>query len=170
MVLLKVAQRKNEIQSSSPVSGIDIFNTSDQIGNSPEATYANAASLGVPETVVLHTASFTEELQSADGVFSLITSSLALHNVESEGTKRAIEALARVCEPDARVVLVYLMGYPKETLTALGWSNVTCQFAGAGSMLGTWSCQVIRVNKPSWVTYTQCDGHRETMSESADGL
>ena len=155
MVLLKVAQMKKAIQQScSPVYGIDIFNTSDQSGNSPEATYANAASLEVLDNVVLHTASFTEELPFAVGVFSLVTSSLALHNVDIEGRKRAIVELARVCRPGGKVLIVDLMGYPKgymETLTSLGWKDITCEFAGVGSMFGMWPCQVLRATKPSEV-------------------
>lgn len=151
MVLLKVAQRKKAIQQGcSPVYGIDIFNTSDQSGNSPEATYANAASLEVLDNVVLHTTSFTEELPFADGVFSLVTSSLALHNVDFQGRQQAIAELARVCRPGGRVLIVDLMGYPKgymEILTSLGWKEITCEFAGVGSMFGMWPCQVIRATK-----------------------
>lgn len=152
MVLLKVAQRKKAIQSRSPAFAIDIFNTSDQSGNAPEATYANAASLEVLDNVVLHTASFTEELPFADGVFALVTSSLALHNVDIEGRQQAIRGLARVCRPGGKVLIVDLMGYPKgymETLISLGWKGVSCEFAGVGSMFGMWPCQVIRATKPS---------------------
>jgi SAM-dependent methyltransferase len=152
MVLLKVAQRKKAIQSRTPAFGIDIFNTSDQSGNSPEATYANTASLEVLDNVVLLTASFTEELPFADGVFALVTSSLALHNVDVQGRQRAIEELARVCKSGGKVVVVDLMGHPTgyvETLTSLGWKDVSCEFAGVGSMFGMWPCQVIRATKPS---------------------
>ena len=151
MVLLKVAQRK-ATQSRSPAFGIDIFNTSDQSGNAPEATYANVASLDVLDQVVLHRASFTEELPFEDGVFSLVTSSLALHNVDIQGRNRAIEELSRVCRPGAKVMIVDLMGYPKgymETLASLGWKEATCEFAGVGSMFGMWPCQILRATKPS---------------------
>jgi SAM-dependent methyltransferase len=151
MVLLKVAQRKKAISASDPAYGVDIFNTSDQSGNAPEATYANAACLGVLENIVLHTASFTEKFPFADGVFSLVTSSLAIHNVDAKGRNHAIEELVRVCRPGGRVLLVDLMGYPKEyadNLTALGWTDVSYGFAGVGSMFGMWPCQVVRANKP----------------------
>lgn len=152
LVLLKVAQRKKTMDGSSLAYGIDIFNNKDQSGNSPEAAYANAASLGVLENIVLHTASFTETLPFEDGVFSLVTSSLAIHNVEQHGRERAIEELARVCKSCGSVVIVDLMGYPKEyveTLRKLEWKQVTCEFAGIGSMFGMWPCQVVRATKPS---------------------
>ena len=151
MVLLKLAQRKKAISTADPVYGVDIFSTSDQNGDSPEATYANAASLGTLENVVLHTASFAEDLPFADGIFSLITSSLAIHNVGVKGRKQAIQELARICKPGGKVLLVDLMGYPKEyaaNLTALGWTQVSYGFTGIGSMFGMWPCQIVRANKP----------------------
>lgn len=152
MVLLKVAQRKKRIQAAEPEYGIDIFNPGDQTGNSPHATYANAATLGLLDNVVLHTASFTEPLPFADGAFSLVTSSLALHNVDVEGRRRAVEELARICAPGANVILVDLQGYPKgyaETLTGLGWKGVKYAFGGVGVMFGFWPCQVLHATKPS---------------------
>lgn len=151
VVLLKLAQRKKVIPGSSPVYGIDIFSISDQSGNAPEASYANAASLDVLDKVVLHTASFTEGLPFADDVFSLITSSLAIHNVNVEGRNLAIEELARVCKPGGTVLIVDLMGYPKEYvegLKELGWHDIRYEFAGVGCMYGLWPCQIVRGSKP----------------------
>ncbi|POR36767.1 Uncharacterized protein TPAR_03020 [Tolypocladium paradoxum] len=76
-VVLLVAQRKQLLAASST---IDIFSTADQTGNSPLATYKNAAALSVVPHAVLHTASFTARLPFADAAFVLVTSSLALHN------------------------------------------------------------------------------------------
>lgn len=152
MVLLKVAQRKAHLQDVQPAYAIDIFNTGDQTGNSPQATYANAASLNVLDHVVLHAASFTDPLPFIDGAFQLVTSSLALHNVDVEGRQRAIKELARVCGVGARVILVDLMGYVKgyaDTLTELGWKEVTCAFGGVRVMFGMWPCQVLHATKPA---------------------
>jgi ubiquinone/menaquinone biosynthesis C-methylase UbiE len=151
MVLLKVAQRKKARSIPTRAYAVDIFSTGDQTGNAPEATYANAASLDVLENVVLHTASFTEELPFADGVFSLVTSSLAIHNVNSDGRKKAVEQLARVCRPGGQVLVLDLMGSVKtyqDTLLSLGWKDVSYEFGGVGVMFGAWPCQVLKATKP----------------------
>lgn len=104
MVLLKTAQRKKAIGGCQPAYGIDIFNSYDQTGNAPEATYANVACLDLLDQIVLHSASFTDPLPFADGSFSLITASLSLHNADDAGRKRAVEELARVCAPGGQVI------------------------------------------------------------------
>ena len=82
LVLIKVAKAKKELSQRSPsgsvapVYGIDIFDSRDQSGNSPQATCQNAQVEKVAEHVVLHTASFTD-LPFSDGTFGLVTSSLA---------------------------------------------------------------------------------------------
>ncbi|KND93938.1 hypothetical protein TOPH_01568 [Tolypocladium ophioglossoides CBS 100239] len=121
MVLLKTAQRKKKLLASSegeagiaPAYGIDIFSTADQTGNSPLATYKNAAALSVVPHTVLHTASFTARLPFADAAFALVTSNLALHNAPREGRLAAVKEMARVCAPGGSIVIVDLYGYFKD--------------------------------------------------------
>lgn len=101
MVLLKIAQIKkqlaiSELQSTvQPAYGIDLFIKGDQSGNSPLATYKNAAALGVCGQTVLHTGSFAD-LPFSDGVFSLVTASLSIHNADKDTRKKAIGEAARV--------------------------------------------------------------------------
>ncbi|KAJ7862319.1 methyltransferase [Mycena leptocephala] len=86
MVLLQIAARKKSLGYTDTQSyGIDIFNTSHQSGNAPEATWQNAAAAGLADHVVLHTASFTETLPFKEGVFGVVTSSLAVHKTDKEG-------------------------------------------------------------------------------------
>src|SRR5947199_10807150 len=130
MVLLEVAKRKKRIAASAsmsgsaitrvePAYGIDIFRKEDQSGNSLIATYKNAAAMDVLDFTVLHVADFTERFPFADGVFALVTTSLALHNVREEGRRTALKEIARVCAPGGRVVVVDLSGSFKDYKTVL---------------------------------------------------
>lgn len=162
MVLLKVAQRKKGLTAAAgsgtgtpppevhPVFGVDIFNTVDQSGNSPVATYKNAAAVAVLDYVVLHTASFTERLPFADGSFSLVTSSLAIHNVPREGQVAAIKETARVCSPGGRVIIIDLFKVKDHAalLESLGWKDVQVKGAGIRMVFGILPCQILIATKP----------------------
>ncbi|KAK5993563.1 hypothetical protein PT974_06997 [Cladobotryum mycophilum] len=156
MVLLKMAQRKKNIADMTstnvcPTYGIDIFNTSDQTGNSPNATYQNAEAMDVLNHTVLHTASFAERFPFADNTFSLITTNLALHNANKDGRITAMREMARVCKPGGRIVLVDLYGYfgdHKTVLQALGWKNVDVSLVGFRMMFGSLPCQILTATKP----------------------
>ncbi|KAJ7199021.1 putative methyltransferase [Mycena pura] len=153
MVLLQVARRKQALgHSGSDMRsyGIDIF-ARDQTGNAPEATWQNVAAAGLTDSVVLHTASFTETLPFNEGVFGVVTSSLAVHNTHKEGRRAAVKEMARVCRPGGWLVLVDLAGYVggyEEVLKALGWTEVASKWGGAGVMFGMWPCMVLKARKP----------------------
>lgn len=152
MVLLKVAALKKTHGSNAKAYGIDIFNANDQSGNSAEATYSNAASLGLLQHVALHEASFTTTLPFKDNAFTLVTSSLAIHNVSKDGRAKAIEEMARVCKPGGKIIILELAGYVgdyKDVLVRLGWKNVKCEMAGLGATFGFWPCQTLTATKPS---------------------
>ncbi|KAF9775357.1 hypothetical protein IL306_006533 [Fusarium sp. DS 682] len=154
MVLIKTAQRKKRLSATSPAIGIDIFSTADQTGNSPTATYQNAACLDVVQQTVLHRASFTERLPFADGVFSLVTSSLALHNVSREGREQAVADITRVCSPGGQVIIVDLCGHFAEYqryLVGSGWYDVKVAMVGIKMMYGVWPCQVLTATRPAAV-------------------
>jgi ubiquinone/menaquinone biosynthesis C-methylase UbiE len=160
MVLLKIAQRKKALASTGesgssagevhPAYGIDIFNSEDQTGNSPIATYKNVAAAGVLDHTVLHTASFTEKFPFADGSFSLIASSLAIHNVQREGQAAAVREIARVCAPGGRVIIVDLFGVKDHgaLLKRLGWTDVHIKGAGIRMVYGVLPCQILTAVKP----------------------
>ncbi|KAJ7242439.1 putative methyltransferase [Mycena rebaudengoi] len=146
LVLLKTTAHKCSLGHTTSTSyGIDIFRTGDQSGNATEATWQNVAS-----QIVLHTVSFTETPPFKDGVFGVVTSSLAVHNVDKEGRK-AVGEMASVCAPGGYVVIVDLAGYVggyEEVLRELGWTEVSSKWGGAGVMFGAWVCMVLRARKP----------------------
>jgi SAM-dependent methyltransferase len=160
MVLLKVAARKKDLAAREsnivptvvlPAYGTDIFNKADQTGNNPAATYRNVAAADVLDYVVLNEASFTEPFPFEDGVFSLITSSLAIHNVAREGRSTAVAEIARVCAPGGTVIIVDLYGFFKDhvgVLKSLGWEDVHVTRAGLRMMYGILPCQILRATKP----------------------
>ncbi|KAK2590184.1 hypothetical protein QQS21_012135 [Conoideocrella luteorostrata] len=157
MVLLKMAQHKKKLLDSSPSSsaiapsyGIDIFSTADQTGNSPVATYQNAAAMGVIDLSVLHTASFTETFPFVDNIFGLVTANLSIHNTKREGRVFAVKEMARVCAPGGKIVIVDLFGFfgdHKAVLEELGWKDVDVTFAGFKMMYGCLPCQVLTASK-----------------------
>jgi SAM-dependent methyltransferase len=164
MVLLKVAERKRRIAAAPappdapaagdvpPAYGIDIFNSADQTGNAPSATYKNVAAVGVLDLAVLHTADFTARLPFADGAFALVTASLSLHNVGKEGRAKGVREVARVCAPGGRVVVVELYGYISgyaEVLKELGWKDIQVKTGGLQVMFGTWPSQIMTAQKPA---------------------
>jgi SAM-dependent methyltransferase len=154
MVLLKIAQIKKQLDSSEstvpPAYGIDLFVKGDQSGNSPVATYKNAAALGVCEQTVLHTGSFAE-LPFSDGAFSLVTGSLSIHNADKATRKKAIGEAARVLKSGGYLVVVDMAGYVSEylnTVKEMGWTDVSSEFGGMRIMYGAWPCQILRARKP----------------------
>ena len=157
MVLLKIASLKKQIAEKdaslrvAPAYGIDIFNKNDQTGNSAAATYGNAAAMGVLDYTVLHNASFTERLPFADGVFSLVTASLSIHNASKEGRINAIKEVSRVCAPGGKLVIADLTGFFKAHTAVLhdaGWKNVEVEWAGIRMVFGTLPCQILKAFKP----------------------
>jgi ubiquinone/menaquinone biosynthesis C-methylase UbiE len=152
LVLLKTTEHKRSLGHTTSTSyGIDIFRTGDQSGNAPEATWQNVASAGFTSRIVLHTASFTETLPFKDGVFGVVTSSLAVHNADKEGRRKAVGEMARVCATGGYVVIVDLAGYVggyEEVLREMGWTEVSSKWGGAGVMFGAWPCLVLKARKP----------------------
>jgi SAM-dependent methyltransferase len=161
MVLLKIAARKRDLAektnreegpvSVAPAFGIDIFDSSDQTGNSPTATFRNMAAEKVIDYVVLHEKSFTERLPFADGIFSLITTSLAVHNVERLGRENSLREMGRVCAPGGRIIMVDLFWYFKEyerLFEELGFEDIKIFGAGLRMMYGLFPCKILTATKP----------------------
>ncbi|KAF2180674.1 hypothetical protein K469DRAFT_714692 [Zopfia rhizophila CBS 207.26] len=160
MVLLKVAERKKQLAKDRPSAntartvrpayGIDIFSSRDQTGNSPIVTYKNAAAMDVLDFTVLHTATFPEQFPFAGGVFSLVTTSLALHNVLKEGRMVAVKEIARVRAPGGKVILVDLYRFFKDhssLLNSVGFEQVEVKAAGIKMMYGVLPCQILTAVK-----------------------
>lgn len=138
-------------RSISPVYGIDIFNSWDQTGNSILSTYQNVASAQLLDCTVLHTSTFLD-LPFADDSFSLVTSSLAIHNVANrEEKRRAIRECARVTKPGGWILIVDLkcsVALYESTIRQLGWQSIERNWAGMKMMFGLWPCEVLKACKP----------------------
>ncbi|KAH6695632.1 methyltransferase [Plectosphaerella plurivora] len=161
MVLLKIAAHKRDLamrdsldgrpMSIAPAFGIDIFDSKDQTGNSPESTYRNVAAANVLDHVILHEASFEQRLPFADGIFSLVTTSLAVHNVQFLGRENSLREIGRICAPGGRVILVDLFWYfqeYEELFDEIGFENIQVVKAGARMMYGLFPCKILTATKP----------------------
>jgi SAM-dependent methyltransferase len=79
--------------------GIDLWSTVDQSGNSERVTRRNAELEGVRERVELHTGDM-RRLPFPDASFDVVTSSLAIHNIDDEkGREQALSEIWRVLKP-----------------------------------------------------------------------
>lgn len=156
LVLLKIARKKkdailNEATAVvAPVYGVDLFIKGDQSGNAPEATFDNAASLGLLDQVILHTVDFTN-LPFKDETIGLVTASLSIHNADKAARQKAIAEVARVLRPGGFLIILELMGYIAQyrtVLASLGWREIHTQFGGLRVMFGAWPCQILHAVKP----------------------
>jgi arsenite methyltransferase len=97
--------------------GVDIWR-SDQTGNSPDATLANADAEGVADRVELHTADMTD-LAFPDDSFDLVVSNLAVHNLpDNHARQLAIVEAVRVLRPGGHVAIADL-GFTRQYATWL---------------------------------------------------
>jgi SAM-dependent methyltransferase len=100
-VLVAVARRL----TSGQVTGVDIWSTKDQSGNSKDVTLRNASLEGVSERVQIETGDM-RKLPFADAMFDLVVSSLAIHNIRGSADRRqAIAEGYRVLKPGGRMVI-----------------------------------------------------------------
>ena len=108
------------------VTGIDLWSTQDQSGNSREVTIRNASLEGVPDRIDVQTGDM-RELPFPDGSFDVVVSSLAIHNIHSSAARaRAVSEAWRVLKPGGRMAIadIRVTGRYAETLTKLGAADV----------------------------------------------
>jgi arsenite methyltransferase len=102
LVLIETAKRVPEGHAT----GIDLWRSKDQSGNTRSITEANATSVGVADRVDVRDGDM-RELPFSDESFDLVTASLAIHNIgERVGRNRAVEEVARVLAPGGRIVII----------------------------------------------------------------
>lgn len=88
------------------VTGVDLWRSIDQSGNSPDAARANAERNRVADRITFTTADMTS-LPSPDFAFDLVTASVSIHNISSRGDRaKAIDEAWRVLAPGGRLVIV----------------------------------------------------------------
>ena len=127
-VLLMVAQ----LLPQGKTVGVDIWQTSDQSGNTQAATEANARAEGVADRIELRTADM-RELPFADASFDLVVSSLAIHNIHASGGRsQAIAEAARILKPGGRLRIADFRatGDYATWLRELGMRDVTVRNVG----------------------------------------
>lgn len=89
--------------------GIDIWSTSDQSGNSPEATERNARAEGVADRVEVRSGDM-RQLPFPDGSFDVVVSSMAIHNIhERAGRTSALDEAIRVLRQGGKLAIVDFM-------------------------------------------------------------
>lgn len=111
---------------SAAATGLDLWRTQDQSGNSDEAAGANAKAAGVADRVTFLTGDMTA-LPMDDGAFDLITANAAIHNVSDRDLRRTvIKELLRVARPGAQIAIVDMRhtGQYADDLRALGAEDV----------------------------------------------
>jgi len=98
-------------------TGVDIWQSQDLSGNSPEATLENAKAEGVADRVKIESAD-ARKLPIPDASVDTVVSSLAIHNIPSrEERVRALGEMVRVLKPGGRVAILdilHVSDYAKE--------------------------------------------------------
>ena len=88
--------------------GVDIWQSKDQSGNHPEATYKNAQAEGVADRVEVKNGD-ARQLPFEDGTFDVVVSSLVLHNIhDASERKKAIQEIVRVLKGGGHVAILDL--------------------------------------------------------------
>lgn len=106
--------------------GVDLWYKKDQSGNEETATYKNAKKEGVE--VNLQTADL-RSLPYPDGMFDVVVSSLAIHNIEDEcGRDKALFEMLRVLKPGGQFFLLDIQ-YVKKYAEFLKDLDITCSKA-----------------------------------------
>lgn len=114
-------------------TGIDLWSTKDQSGNSATACRQNVVLEGVGDRVTLRTGDM-QALPFADESFDVVVSSLAIHNISTaSGRARAIAHAVRVLAPGGRLAIADIryagryvselrrLGLRDVAATRLGW-------------------------------------------------
>lgn len=109
--------------SGGKATGIDLWQREDQAGNSREATWQNVQLEGVTDRVELKDGD-ARNLPFANGMFDLVLSSWALHNIYDRKQRLgAVGEIVRVLKPGGRLILIDIR-HTKEYAKALDQSQI----------------------------------------------
>ena len=108
-------------------TGLDLWQSEDLTGNTPEATLDNAQREGVADRVEVHTGDM-RKMPFADASFDVVVSNVAIHNIyDREGRETTMTEIARVLKPGGRVVIhdIRYVGDYAAALEKRGLTDVT---------------------------------------------
>jgi arsenite methyltransferase len=127
-VLVAVARRL----TTGHVTGIDLWSTHDQSGNSRDVTLRNASLEGVADRVTIETGDM-RALPFPDASFQVVVSSLAIHNIRSNADRaQAVAEAWRVLQPGGRLLIADIRATARyaATLSGLGATGVARRSLG----------------------------------------
>jgi ubiquinone/menaquinone biosynthesis C-methylase UbiE len=134
------------------VTGIDLWSTHDQSGNARGVTVRNAELEGVRDRVDVETGDM-RALPFSNASFSLVVSSLAIHNISgADGRAKAVSEAWRVLAPGGRLAIADIRSTAAyaATLRELGAAGVTRRGLGWRFWYGNpfASTSLVRASKP----------------------